>query len=406
MNLFEEDPHTQRAMDWAREGLSKRERDRQYRDRQASARNTIRDRESRAKELAAQAAAKNAETRAKYYELHRSQASNREAGSGAIRAGSDTSASATLKMIQPISKLPGWGAKQLRNLALRNKKYAAMERLAAARGKNPKAYGGGRSRNVPATSSNTQPTPPPEPTTPSSSTPQSVQRGPTPPKPPGIIARRQQKPLGPKFGGFRGMSGKNNTTEQYEYSCWREEFIVELRDLRAKKRKKNEDEKIDKMRGKNNITLHPTVSAESSNYGKLIETTNGASIFAKATPPVEKRTTPLSDIVLSKQPGRGTAEKVEKTMRKLFLGDRSDFYPNYDLSLTKKAQDNVNEAYDDDNETFRQHSRERFTAGPGDDEHQRRAARTARFLKRMAEMNKDVPRPKKKKKKKKKEGDI
>jgi hypothetical protein len=76
------------------------------------------------------------------------------------------------------------------------------------------------------------------------------------------------------------------------------------------------------MSGKNTITIGPTVSEEM----------NGASIFAKATPPMKKRTTPMSDIVLAKQPGKQTPEKVRELMTKLFLGNRRNHYSNYDLS--------------------------------------------------------------------------
>jgi hypothetical protein len=103
--------------------------------------------------------------------------------------------------------------------------------------------------------------------------------------------------------------------EQYDYSCWREEFFYELAELRQKSKSKLKDEPIiDIMKGENKITISPEVT----------------------------------------------------------------------------------EAYDEGDETFRQHSRERFTAGSGDDA---RKKRTSAVLKAMAAMN----TPKKKKKKKNKE---
>ena len=103
--------------------------------------------------------------------------------------------------------------------------------------------------------------------------------------------------------------------EEYEYSCWREEFFYELAELRQKSKSKLKDEPIiDIMKGENKITIGPEVT----------------------------------------------------------------------------------EAYDEGDETFRQHSRERFTAGSGDDA---RKKRTSAVLKAMAAMN----TPKKKKKKKNKE---
>ena len=127
------------------------------------------------------------------------------------------------------------------------------------------------------------------------------------------------------------LSGLNNE----QYSCWREEFIYELASLRQKsrKRKDKDDKPVDIMRGRNTgrIKLNPNVM-EVHDYLNLNETTNGASIFAKATPPMKRRTTPLSDIHLAKQPGKKSVKQVADDMRKLFLGDRAGYYSNYDLS--------------------------------------------------------------------------
>lgn len=128
-----------------------------------------------------------------------------------------------------------------------------------------------------------------------------------------------------------------------EYSCWREEFLYELSSLRQRtKKRKEEDKPIDLMKGDNNkrIKLNPNVM-ENHRYSQLNETTNGASIFAKATPLLKRRTTPLSDIHLAKQPGKKSAEKVTDEMRKLFLGDVDKFYSNYDLSGNASDDNNV-----------------------------------------------------------------
>lgn len=410
-----------------------------------------------------------ARTREERLAFDKAQAEKRDAesqqGSRTIVGGKDTSASATLKMVQGVPGIAKSAIKGIANIArkqaLKNPKYAKFEkrvaaaglsaaereaeakelaqqkidrtasaitRLAKAREKNPNAFRAGQSSTTSqsreaSTSSST----PSSGTTP---TPQTGSRPSSTIPDPWSIKRRQVsrnanirranvrevKPFAlppapkPKIAGLLPP-----VKEGYEYSCWREEFIMELRDLRKKRREKNEDAPVDKMRGTNKISLYPTVSNENVSYGHLIEDMNGASIFAKATPPLKKRTTPMSDIHLSKQPGKGSAERVEKLMRRLFLGDRNGFYANYDLSGHKSDDNDIegnryssqtNEAYDEENETFRQHSRERFTAGSGDDEHQKRARRTARMLKRMAEMNKDVVPPKKKKKKKKKEGQV
>lgn len=204
----------------------------------------------------------------------------------------------------------------------------------------------------------------------------------------------------------------SNIPESYQFSCWREEFLCELRDLRRKTKNKLDNDKIiDVMRGSNKITINPSVSNESAHYNNLLETTNGASIFAKATPPLKRRTTPMSDVYLAKQPGKDTAENVQKKMSRLFLGNRMGFTSNYDLSGHKSDDNDVegnnyssrgqtNEAYDENDETFRQHSKERFTAGPGDDTTRKR---TTRALKAIAALNSNNPTKKKKKKKKDKE---
>lgn len=195
-------------------------------------------------------------------------------------------------------------------------------------------------------------------------------------------------------------------TQQEQYSCWREEFLYEIGTLR-KKVKDKEDKIIDVMRGKNAIKLNPSVT-EVYDHNELNESPNTASIFAKATPLLKLRTTPLSDIVLSKQPGKKRAEDIRDEMRKAFMGDLSDYRNNFDLSGHSSDDNDVNsnksiksEAYDDYDETFRQHSRERFTAGSGDEREKRRRAASLRVIAAMKEMNKNVESSKKKKKKKK-----
>ena len=50
---------------------------------------------------------------------------------------------------------------------------------------------------------------------------------------------------------------KRSTNEQY--SCWREEFLCELGDIRRKKKKDENDKIVNVMTGKNKITLFPTI---------------------------------------------------------------------------------------------------------------------------------------------------
>lgn len=156
------------------------------------------------------------------------------------------------------------------------------------------------------------------------------------------LGQRARKNIGLRNKLLSQRGGTPSTNEEVIYSCWREEFLFELGTIRkkTKDKKNNEDEPVDVMSGVNNITISPSVS-ERFNYSELSEDMNGASIFAKATPPLKRRTTPMSDIHLSKQPGKGSAERVEKLMRKLFLGDRGNFYANYDLSGHKSDDNDV-----------------------------------------------------------------
>jgi hypothetical protein len=50
---------------------------------------------------------------------------------------------------------------------------------------------------------------------------------------------------------------KRSTDE--EYSCWREEFLCELGDMRREKKKDKNDRTVNVMTGKNKITLFPTI---------------------------------------------------------------------------------------------------------------------------------------------------
>ena len=228
-----------------------------------------------------------------------------------------------------------------------------------------------------------------------------------------------------------------NRMEEYEYSCWREEFLYELGDLRQKTKSKNTDKEpiIDIMKGKNKITIGPNVSESTetpqdqfdrrvaaakllkgqakikmlkyaaSKHPKVNEELNTAAYMAKATPAITGRAKVMSDIHLSKQPGKGTAEMVRDRIRKLFLGDLKNYNPNYDFNGNTADDNDVisnkaikSESYDEDDETFRQHSRERFSSDSGNET---RTKRTSAVLKALAAMNKDVePKAKKKKKKK------
>ena len=94
-----------------------------------------------------------------------------------------------------------------------------------------------------------------------------------------------------------------------------------------------------------------------------------------------------------------TVERAIKSLRKKIKSSNQQLPAWVQSKITKAADyidtaadymsgetEPVEEAYDDENETFRQHSRERFTAEPADDD---KAQKTSRILQRMKEMNKD-----------------
>lgn len=60
----------------------------------------------------------------------------------------------------------------------------------------------------------------------------------------------------------REIQRRGGTTTE-EFSCWREEFLYELGDLRKKKKKKDdEDYIVDVMKGKNEVTIGPDIKEE------------------------------------------------------------------------------------------------------------------------------------------------
>lgn len=62
---------------------------------------------------------------------------------------------------------------------------------------------------------------------------------------------------------------------EFKYSCWREEFIYELGEMRRNKKKDNdEDRKIDVMKGTNKITISPTIQEKFISERKRDQLTN------------------------------------------------------------------------------------------------------------------------------------
>jgi hypothetical protein len=223
-----------------------------------------------------------------------------------------------------------------------------------------------------------------------------------------------------------------NRMEEYEYSCWREEFLYELGELRQKTKNRNldKDPVIDVMPpGKSNkITIEPNVSESTetaqakikmlkytaSQYSKVNEELNVASHMAKATPKITGRTGTLSDKYTSKQPGKYSAEFVRDQMKKMFAGGRNYQFdsnqtnidaddndvPNWSQYPSKDSTPtSSNESYDG----HRHHSSGETTnvSNSSSEASARKNRATSAVLKAMASMNKDVePRAKKKKKKK------
>lgn len=238
---------------------------------------------------------------------------------------------------------------------------------------------------------------------------------------------------------------KGNTSNIRErYSNWREEFIYEIDDKFDGKQKKKDI--IDVMKGKNKVEINPNetsvkeavdqtdTSQKQQNTQQIqqqqVQTKNQTLLQQKQQALQQKlQQIAKQKLSLEKQgklavPGTqaeayrdeeggmarnelATMERAVKSLRKKIKSPNQQL-PAWVQSKITKAADHIDtvadymmgetepvkEAYDDENETFRQHSRERFTAGPADDD---KAQRTSRILQRMKEMNKDA-KPKKKKK--------
>ena len=240
---------------------------------------------------------------------------------------------------------------------------------------------------------------------------------------------------------------KRDGSVNEEYSCWREEFLYELGELRQKtKNKLDKDPVIDIMPpGKENkITIGPNVTESTktpqdlfdrrviaakllkeqakikmlkyaaSQYPKMNEEMNSASHMAKATPRITGHDKSSSDKNKLKQPGKYSAEFVRDEMRKMFAGSRNyklnsnlanvdaddNDVPNWSQdSSTNSTSASANESFDG----HRHHSSGETTnvSNSSSESSARKRRATSAVLKAMAAMNKDVePKAKKKKKKK------
>ena len=263
------------------------------------------------------------------------------------------------------------------------------------------------------------------------------------------IGRGGENPLSKRIDKANAVKRqyKGNTSNIREkYSNWRDELlteqglIIEIDDFGLKDNEKGKEKKkiIDVMKGKNKIDINPNETSvkEAVDNPDTQQNPNQEDNLQKKQKAIQrqilmKKIQSLSvpgatDITASYNPMIGeaykdeeggmarnelsTIERAVKSLRKKIKSNKQQLPAWVQSKITKAADhidtvadymmgesETVKEAYDDENETFRQHSRERFTAGSSDSD---RAQRTSRVLQKIKELNKDAE-PKKKKKKKK-----
>ena len=172
---------------------------------------------------------------------------------------------------------------------------------------------------------------------------------------------------------------KRSTNEQY--SCWREEFLCELGDIRRGKKEKDKNDKtVNVMTGTNKITLFPTITEEVDNEGGMAR--NELSTAERAIKSLRKK------IKSNKQQLPAWVQsKISKA------SDYIDSVADYMMGETEP----VNESQDD--ETFRQHSQGTLDTTSTSFDNTRRP-RTSGLLAKMRELGMQTE-PKKKKSKKK-----
>jgi hypothetical protein len=166
-----------------------------------------------------------------------------------------------------------------------------------------------------------------------------------------------------------------------EYSCWREEFLCELGDIRRKKKPDKNDRTVNVMTGTNKITLFPTVSEEVDNEGGMSR--NQLSTIERAIKSLRKKIKSNEQ-----QLPAWVQSKISKA------SDYIDSVADYMMGETEP----VNESQDD--ETFRQHSQGTLDTTSTNFDNTGRP-RTSKLLAKMRELGMQTE-PKKKKKSKKK----
>ena len=164
-----------------------------------------------------------------------------------------------------------------------------------------------------------------------------------------------------------------------EYSCWREEFLCELGDIRRNKKKDKNDKIVNVMTGTNKITLFPTIIEEVDNEGGMAR--NELSTIERAVKSLRKKIKSNEQ-----QLPAWVQSKISKA------SDYIDTVADYMMGETEP----VNESYDD--EIFRQHSKGTLDTTSTSFDNTRRP-RTSKLLAKMREMGMQTA-PKKKSKKK------
>jgi len=170
-----------------------------------------------------------------------------------------------------------------------------------------------------------------------------------------VMKRREATQTSQARKGKAIQTWKTNN-EEYEYSCWREEFLYELGDMRQQsKNKKNlgKDPVVDVMKGTNKITLNPTVSEATETpqdkFDRLVAASSKLTGSAKikmlkyaASKHPKMNEEVMCDERASREPGKGTAEMVRDRMSKMFTNTPDSYSPMKISTLkamAKKSRD-------------------------------------------------------------------
>ena len=202
------------------------------------------------------------------------------------------------------------------------------------------------------------------------------------PRTPPTTAKRPKRPVRPSIGNATGPASNPKRPTNEQYSCWREEFLCELGDIRRGKKEKNKNDRtVNVMSGTNKITLFPTITEEVDNEGGMSR--NELSTIERAIKSLRKKIKSNEQ-----QLPAWVQSKISKA------SDYIDSVADYMMGETEP----VSESHGD--ETFRQHSQGTLDTTSTNFDNTRRR-RTSTLLAKMREMGMQTE-PKKKKKSKKK----